>query len=97
MKAVSAEQYREALSKNAFINGLASPLIRQHLLENKTLGLQAAYDQAYSLDLAQRSASSYSPQSGHTAAAVTLEHAQVPGDDAVKDRPMCETCETTEN
>lgn len=33
----------------------------------------------------------------HTAAVVTPDHAQVPGDDAVKDRPMCESCETTEN
>ncbi|XP_064093783.1 uncharacterized protein LOC135206291 [Macrobrachium nipponense] len=49
IKAVSAEQYREELIRDAFINGLASPMIRQHLLENKTLDLQAAYDQAYSL------------------------------------------------
>ncbi|XP_064093858.1 uncharacterized protein LOC135206373 [Macrobrachium nipponense] len=36
LKAVSAEQYREELIRDAFINGLASPMIRQHLLENKT-------------------------------------------------------------
>ena len=36
-----------------FINGLYSSLIRQRLLENKTLSLQTAYDQANSLDLAQ--------------------------------------------
>ncbi|XP_064080951.1 uncharacterized protein LOC135197777 [Macrobrachium nipponense] len=53
LNAVSAEQYREELIRDAFINGLASPMIRQHLLENKTLDLQAAYNEAYSLDLAQ--------------------------------------------
>ncbi|XP_064116504.1 uncharacterized protein LOC135222349 [Macrobrachium nipponense] len=53
LKAVSAEQYREELIRDAFINGLASPMIWQRLLENKTLDLQAAYDQACSLDLAQ--------------------------------------------
>lgn len=36
-------------------------------------------------------------QSGYTAAVVTPDHAQVPNDDAVKDRLMCESCETTEN
>ena len=54
LKAVSAEQYREELLRNSFINGLYSSLIRQRLLENKTLSLQTAYDQANSLDLAQK-------------------------------------------
>ncbi|XP_068240175.1 uncharacterized protein [Palaemon carinicauda] len=42
LKSVSAEQYREELIRDAFINDLASPMIRQRLLENKTLDLQAA-------------------------------------------------------
>ncbi|XP_068212661.1 uncharacterized protein [Palaemon carinicauda] len=42
-KSVSSEQYREELIRDAFINGLATPMIRQRLLENKTLDLQAAY------------------------------------------------------
>lgn len=45
-------------------------MIRQHLLENNTLDLQSAYDQAYSLDLAQRNAEAYSPQVTHTTAVV---------------------------
>ena len=44
LKAVSAEQYREELIRDAFINGLASPLIRQRLLENDKLDLQSAYN-----------------------------------------------------
>ncbi|XP_068234199.1 uncharacterized protein [Palaemon carinicauda] len=86
LKSVSAEQYREELIRDAFINGLASPMIRQHLLENKTLDIQAAHDQAYSLDLAQRNASFYShmlPHVGHTTAVVTSDHALIT-DDHVK-------------
>ena len=36
-KAVTDEQYREELFRDAFINGLFSPAIRQRLLENDTL------------------------------------------------------------
>ena len=54
LKNVTAEQYREELIRDSFINGIASPLIRQRLLENTQLGLRAAFDQANSLDLAQK-------------------------------------------
>ncbi|XP_068229724.1 uncharacterized protein [Palaemon carinicauda] len=96
-KPVSAEQYREELIRDAFINGLASPVIRQRLLENKTLDLQAAYDQAYSLDLPKRNASFYShmlPHVGHTAAVVTSDPALIT-DDHVKSGPTSESCEVT--
>lgn len=70
LKAVTAEQYREELIRDSFINGISSPLIRQRLLENRTLDLQTAYNQAYSLDLAQRNAGAYTstPPSSYTAA-----------------------------
>ena len=48
---VTSEQYREELVRDSFINGLLSPLIQQRLLEK--LDLQTAFDQAYTLDLAQ--------------------------------------------
>lgn len=70
VKAVSAEQYREELIRDVFINGIASPLIRQRLLENATLSLQGAYEKAYTLDLAQRNADAYTLQTAHTAAVV---------------------------
>ena len=54
LKNVTAEQYHEELIRDSFINGIASPLIRQRLLENTQLGLRAAFDQANSLDLAQK-------------------------------------------
>ncbi|XP_063615680.1 uncharacterized protein LOC134788790 [Penaeus indicus] len=57
--ALTAEQYRQELICDAFINGIASPLIRQHLLENETLDLESIYSQAYLLDLAQRNVDAY--------------------------------------
>ncbi len=63
LKPVSAEQYKEQLVRDSFINGLLSPLIRQRLLENKTLTLEQAFDQASSLDLAQKNANAYSQPS----------------------------------
>ena len=59
-KSVSAEQYKEEAIRDAFIGDLRSAGIRQRLLENKTLELQTAYDQALALDLAQKSSESYS-------------------------------------
>ena len=57
-KAVTAVQYREEMVRDAFINGITSPFIRQRLLENKTL------------DLAQCHADAYVLQGAHTAALV---------------------------
>ena len=51
--------YREESIRDAFIAGLASSLIRQRLLENKTLDLKTMFDQARSLESAARSSESY--------------------------------------
>lgn len=56
---LTAEQYRQELICDAFINGIASPLIRQRLLENGTFNLECIYNQAYLLDLAQRNIDDY--------------------------------------
>ncbi|XP_064080564.1 uncharacterized protein LOC135197423 [Macrobrachium nipponense] len=80
-QAVTAEQYRQELVRDAFINGIASAFIRQRLLENKSLNLEAAHSQARTLDLAQRSADAYaSPPIPHTAALVPEWQAQPRGD-----------------
>ncbi|CAI9720227.1 Hypothetical predicted protein [Octopus vulgaris] len=55
--AVSAEQYRSEMIREPFINGLTSNQLRQRLLENKSVDLSTAYDQARSLDVAQQSSS----------------------------------------
>ena len=59
IKVISAEEYREELIQDAFINGLASPLIRQRILENKQLDLLISFDQANALDLAQKNSEAY--------------------------------------
>jgi len=41
---VTAAEYRDEAIPDAFISGLISSNIRQRLLENKTLDLQAAFD-----------------------------------------------------
>ena len=53
-QAVTATQARDEYIRDAFINGLTSNYIRQRLLENKTLDLNTAYDQALTLEMAQR-------------------------------------------
>ena len=57
--AVSAEEHRRESVRDAFINGLLSSAIRQRLLENRELDLDAAYAQANSLDLAQQHSLAY--------------------------------------
>jgi len=53
-RSVTAEQYREDLLRDAFINGIKSNAIRQKLLEKDDLTLDAAFEQAFSLDRAQQ-------------------------------------------
>ena len=59
-KDVNAATYRDESIRDAFITGLSSNQIRQRLLENKTLNLEAASSHARALRSAQRSAESYS-------------------------------------
>ena len=57
---MSANAYREELTRDSFINGLASSSIRQRLLTNDDLTLVQASELADSLDHAQRQAISIS-------------------------------------
>lgn len=71
--AVSAALNRDEAIRDAMITGLQSSYIRQRLLENKSLTLSEAYDQARALESAHLQAETY--RSGYTsevtAAAVT--------------------------
>ena len=58
-KAVTAVKYKEESIRDAFISGLKSHNIRLRLLENKTLDLRTAFDQALALELAQKINDSY--------------------------------------
>ena len=49
--------YREQLTRDAFINGLASPVVHQRLLEKEELSLNQAFELADNLDEAHRCSS----------------------------------------
>ena len=55
---VTAEVYRQEYIRDAFINGLNSNTIRQRLLENNDLTLAEAFQQARTLELAQKQSES---------------------------------------
>ena len=71
-QAVTATQARDEYIRDAFINGITSNHIRQRLLENKTLDLNTAYDQALTLEMAQRQLASYSQPNSVTASVSTV-------------------------
>ena len=71
--AVSVEEHRNSSVRDAFISGLTSSAIRQRLLENRTLELKAAFDQARSLDVAQKSSDTYTSQQP-VPVAITTSH-----------------------
>ena len=77
--AVTPELYKSQLIRDAFINGLNSSNIRQTLLENQTLTLDAAFTQARALDVAQQNSNVYGQNmysaSFHTSAS---SHPMVP-------------------
>ncbi|KAK3880120.1 hypothetical protein Pcinc_015388 [Petrolisthes cinctipes] len=74
-KAVTATQHCEESIRDAFISGLQSSLIRQRLLENKTLDLATAVDQARALDSAQKNSDLYSATHGlYSKVGQTPEH-----------------------
>lgn len=68
---VTASLYREESIRDSFITGLQSAYIRQRLLENSTLTLQNAFDQARSLDMARQHAGSYGDNSSFVTTAST--------------------------
>ena len=74
-KNVTAAQYCEESTRDAFIAGLLSDVIRQRLLENKTLDLKTMFDQARSLESAMKSSESYTVSDPPVNAAV---HASSP-------------------
>ena len=58
-KVVNTEIYCEESIRDAFISGLSSNLIRQQLLEDRSLTLKTAYDRVRTLDLAQKNSEEY--------------------------------------
>ena len=60
-RAVTAEENKNSYVRDAFIAGLTSSSIRQRLLENASLTLAQAFDQARALEAAQQHAISFQP------------------------------------
>lgn len=95
-KAVTGAEARDEYVRDAFINGLSSPAIRQRLLENKTLDLQSAYEQAIGLEMAQKHSASYL-QPAYSVNAVTqepikLEKESIPDTSGIKDTTANTAC-----
>ncbi len=57
---VTAEVYRQEYTRDSFINGLNSSVIRTRILENNNLTFAQAFQQARTLELAQKQSDSYS-------------------------------------
>lgn len=60
-RSVTAEQNQNDAIRDSFISGMQSNSIRQRLLENRSLDLDTAYEQARSLEMAFQQATSFSP------------------------------------
>ena len=92
---VSATQHREEAIRDAFISGILSGSIRQRLLENKTLDLQTAFDQARALDTAQKTSETYnSNYSASVAAAVLPVPEECNSEEETKERYVASTTRT---
>ena len=61
--AVTAQENHDLHVRNAFISGIRTPYIRQRLLENKNLTLDAAITTARSLEDAQKNSNTYGSSS----------------------------------
>lgn len=76
---ISASQYRDEVIRDAFINGLSSPSIRQHLLEVNSLTLGKAQELASNLDKIQQQVCSMKQlSSAPVACSVSLAHLNTP-------------------
>ena len=89
-KMVSADIYREEQIREAFIAGIASNQIRQRLLENSSLDLKTAFDQARTLDIAQKNSDAYiSNFPAPNIAAAVNSFEEIPSEVKPLDPPLC--------
>lgn len=75
-KDVTASQYQDDMVRDAFINGLLSSEIRQRLLENQTLTMKQAYDQAMVIEEAKRQSRMFHNWSSQEVAAEEVNSTQ---------------------
>ena len=90
-QSVTATEYQDEYTRDAFINGLRNSYIRQRLLESRNLDLKVAYETARSLERAEEQANAYSsyPKLGDSSTSVaTLEATTVTKQATVCDSHM---------
>ena len=80
-RAVTAQVHKQQAIRNAFISGFASSEIRQRLLEEPELVMQAAFDKARSLEIAHDNAEQYKVD---MAPSIPSSIAAVPAKDAAQ-------------
>ncbi|XP_014366187.2 uncharacterized protein LOC106717015 [Papilio machaon] len=66
-KSVTAEEYRNDYVRDAFIAGIHSQKIRQRLLENLEISLEEAYNQATSLEMAEKNSNDFKINTSNSA------------------------------
>ena len=76
-KSVDAVQNRDDCVRDAFITSLRSNIIRQRLLENKTLHLNIANDQARALHAAQKNSEAYTYTQTLIVGAISQENTSI--------------------
>ena len=90
LRNVTAEEYRNKLVQDAFINGLSSQSIRQRLLENDQLSVTPAFDNACFLRTAQGHSEAYLTKT-EVAAVVPESSNDYPVDSRMKENALRST------
>ena len=90
---VTAENYRQEYVRDAFINGLKSPDIRQRLLKNHAITLQQTFAQARTLELTKKhSASFQSPSQTYDVAATKVSNSSGNRQSTTSQKQKCFFC-----
>ena len=73
-RAVTGVRNKQEMIRDAFINGLPSPGIRQRLLEHHELNLETAVEKARAMELAQKSCEYYSQSPDIIRSSLSAQH-----------------------
>ncbi|XP_047527311.1 uncharacterized protein LOC125064368 [Vanessa atalanta] len=77
-KAVTPEEYKSEYIRDAFVAGITSQTIRQRLLENNTLSLDEALNQAIALETAERNSQGYINNNSFNLNALSKQEQETP-------------------
>ena len=96
-KPVTADEYRNEYTRDAFIRGLLSPTIRQRLLESETLSLDEAFNKSVTLESAEAQACSYNVGTCNSVSTSNIQTSDLPNLESVHQiagllKDMCFFC-----